>query len=53
MFRLFRTTILVALAFAAGVQFERADANTTCADQAEWGDYLQCVAGAILSEVIS
>ncbi|MEO1795622.1 MAG: hypothetical protein AAFR53_01230 [Pseudomonadota bacterium] len=45
--------MLVALAFAAGVQFERADAGTTCAGEPEWGPYLQCVSRAILTEVIT
>jgi len=45
--------ILAVLAFAAGVQFERADAGTTCEAEAEWGGYLQCVAREVLEEVIS
>ena len=53
MFRLFRNLILVALAFVAGVQFERADASTTCRGEAEWVAYLQCVGGEILSEFVS
>ncbi|MEM1237549.1 MAG: hypothetical protein AAGI10_11300 [Pseudomonadota bacterium] len=53
MFRLFRNLILLALAFAAGVQFERADAGTTCGEEAEWAGYLQCVGREIMSEVLS
>ena len=53
MFRLVRSVILIALAFGAGVQYERADAATTCAGEADWSPYLQCVAREILEEVIS
>ncbi|MEM1373166.1 MAG: hypothetical protein AAGF78_02155 [Pseudomonadota bacterium] len=52
MFRLIRLVVLVALAFAAGVQFERADAATSCAEEADWGPYLECVGRTILAEVI-
>ena len=53
MFRLIRTFIYVALAFAAGVQFERADARVTCAEHDDWGPYIQCAGQAILAEVLS
>lgn len=52
MFRLIRSIILVALAFVAGVQFERADAATSCGEEAEWGQYLECVGREILAEFI-
>ncbi|MEM1233291.1 MAG: hypothetical protein AAGH70_04125 [Pseudomonadota bacterium] len=52
MFRAIRTIILIALAFAAGVQFERADAATSCGEEDDWGPYLECVGREILAEVI-
>ena len=53
MFRLIRTLVFIALAFVAGVQYERADAGTACADQVDWGPYLNCVSRAILAEWVS
>lgn len=53
MFRLIRTFVYVALAFTAGVQFERADAGTTCQAEADWTPYLSCVSREVLSELIS
>ncbi|MEM6479512.1 MAG: hypothetical protein AAF647_10755 [Pseudomonadota bacterium] len=52
MLRLFRGVGFIALAFWAGVQFERAGAQETCASEAEWVPYLQCVAAEITSESI-
>ena len=53
MFRLLRMLVLIALAFAAGVQFERADASEICEAEAEWVPYVQCAAREILAEVMS
>lgn len=53
MFRLLRTLVLIALAFAAGVQFERSDASQTCEAEADWVPYVQCAARETLAEVMS
>ena len=53
MFRLLRSLGLPALAFVAGVQFERAGAAATCEAEEMWGAYIECVARETLEEVVS
>ncbi|MEM1102176.1 MAG: hypothetical protein AAGH73_11695 [Pseudomonadota bacterium] len=53
MFRLARLIAFMALAFYAGIQFERAEAGDACAGEADWSPYLTCVAREVLNEIIS
>ncbi len=52
MFRLLRSLAIVALAFWAGVMFERADAQEACIAEEQWGTWLSCVSREVLEEVI-
>ncbi|MGR3492671.1 MAG: hypothetical protein ACU0DW_11490 [Shimia sp.] len=48
MFRLIGNLLFVAVAFYAGMLFERSGAEDTCRDQPDWGVYFQCVASEML-----
>ena len=45
MFGLLRLPILLAVAFIAGMLFERSGAQQTCIGSADWGAYAECALG--------
>ena len=48
MFGIVRTLILVAVAFIAGMLFERSNAGAVCAGASDWNSYLKCVLSEML-----